>query len=79
MKKGNYSTEVDFYALGCVLYFMLTVKLLESREGKVSTSASKIESDLKFQNVSENAIELVLHLLTNPQIESATGFFQTFS
>jgi hypothetical protein len=71
MKKG-YSLDVDFYAIGCVMYFLMTNKLLLDKENK-PPSIQVVETSLRERKVSVDAINLIKHLLTDVKIASAQG------
>jgi serine/threonine protein kinase len=60
MMREGYSKDVDFYALGCLMFFMLTGELISSKTKK--HSRSEVEQILKTHGLTPEAIELVMYL-----------------
>lgn len=58
MMREGYSMDVDFYALGCVMFFMLTGQLISSKIKKFSRE--EVKECLAMRG--PDAIELVMQL-----------------
>jgi serine/threonine protein kinase len=69
MMRDGRSRDVDYYALGCVMFFMLTSDLISTRESKLTTS--EVERKLRGKSVSDEAINLVLFLTSKANIENS--------
>ncbi|KAI6182998.1 Protein kinase domain-containing protein [Aphelenchoides bicaudatus] len=60
MMRDGYSEEVDFYALGCIMFFMLTNELIASKSKALTKS--EIENALLSRGLSKDAFELVMFM-----------------
>jgi len=68
MRDGR-SKDVDYYALGCVMFFMLTSELISTRDNKLTTA--EVEKKLRSRSISSEAIDLVLFLTSKNNIENS--------
>jgi hypothetical protein len=73
MRKG-YSNDVDFYALGCVMFFLFTKELLSTRAK--SYSPEEAEDLLVSNRLSNEGVELVMFLTNeNNRVTDMRGKF----
>lgn len=76
MMRSGQTISVDFYALGCVAFFILTKQLMLIKgEKENKLSPAEIESKMKALSLSQDAINLVLNLTSQDmsRIESSQG------
>lgn len=70
--RDKYTKEVDFYALGCVTFFMLTADLLSTQHNYVPNK-TVIENRLRPYKVSQDALEFIMFLITSDRIDNVKG------
>jgi serine/threonine protein kinase len=74
MMREGYSKDVDFYALGCIMFFMLTSELLATKTRQLSQA--EVERVMVSRGVSQEAIDLFLMLTDkNNRIDNSRGLF----
>lgn len=70
--RSGLTMDVDFYALGCVMFFMLTSQLMISKENRENRLTPRdIESKMKHSGLSKEATDLVLLLTSKQKFESS--------
>lgn len=69
--RHGYSEEVDFYALGCVVFFMLTMELVATKKSRLTLDA--ITQKMRSRDLSKDALELVCLLLGTQPITNSRG------